>query len=84
MGLDINTLAVIRSLNDLVGVSRPYFFLKDEYRFRGGDQKQFGRTLERVVARWPECVEWDMRQDSDRRMYVWVRVIQAIPVENNV
>lgn len=81
MGLDINTLAVIRSLNEQVGESVNFFFLRDEYKWRGGDHKQFGRSLERVVARWPECVEWDMRQDSDRRMYVWVRVNQAIPVE---
>jgi len=81
MSLDINTLAVIRSLNEFIGESRPYFYIKDEYRFRGGNHREFGRTLERVVARWPDCIDWDMRQDSDRRIYVWVRVIQAIPVD---
>ena len=81
MGLDINTLAVIRSLNEQVGRSVNFFVLRDEYKWRGGEHKQFGRSLERVVARWPECVEWDMRQDSDRRMYVWVRVNRPIPVE---
>lgn len=78
MALDTNTLAVIRSLNERVGEAVSYPYLKDEYRWRGGDPKKLGDTLERVVRMWPGSVEWENRLGHQRRIETWVRVVEKI------
>jgi hypothetical protein len=83
MGLEINVLAVIAALNERVGGEISFSELKYLYRFHGGQKGRLGDSLERVVRRWPDCVEWANRIGDGRRLEVWVRVVQRIDVPEN-
>jgi len=81
MALDTNTLAVIRTLNEFVGHSIPYPFLRDEYLWRGGNRQELGRTLAQVLRQFPDCVEHENRLGQHRRIETWVAVAKKIKIK---
>lgn len=74
MSLDVNTIAVIRALDEVTGRSASYTEIRSTFQFYGGKRRTLAETLERVVAQFPECVEWDMRIGHGNQLEVWVRV----------
>jgi len=80
MALDTNTLAVIRTLNEYVGQSISYPFLRDEYIWRGGDRRELGNTLAQVLRQFPDCVEHENRLGERRRIQSWVRIEKKIKI----
>ena len=74
MSLNVATIAVIKALDEATGRSISYSEIRSTFQFYGGDRSALTETLERVVARYPQCVEWDMRIGHGNRLEVWVRV----------
>lgn len=74
MSLDVDTIAVIRALDEATGRSTSYTEIRHTFQFYGGNRRALAETLERVVAQFPDCVEWDMRIGHGRLLEVWVRV----------
>jgi hypothetical protein len=78
MGLNVDTIAVIKALDEATGRSISYSEIRHTFQHYGGTRRALAETLERVVARYPECVEWDMRIGHGRMLEVWVRVKRQI------
>ena len=74
MSLNVDTIAVIKALDEATGRSISYSEIRSTFQFYGGDRSALAETLERVVEQFPECVEWDMRIGHGNRLEVWVRV----------
>ena len=74
MALTIDTLAVIKALDEATGRSISYSEIRHIFQHHGGNRRALAETLEDVVARFPDCVEWDMRVGHGRMLEVWVRV----------
>ena len=78
MALDVNTIAVIKALDEAVGRSVSYTEIRFIYLHYGGERRRLAERLEAVVAQYPSCIAWDMRVGSDRRLETWVRVDKTI------
>lgn len=78
MGLNVDTIAVIRALDEATGRSTSYTEIRSTFQYYGGNRRALAETLERVVEQFPECVEWDMRIGHGNRLEVWVRVKRQI------
>ena len=76
--IDVDHLALVKSLNEFVGEEVSYSELRFLFLHFGGIRSNLPDLLEKFVRVYPENLEWCNRVGGGQKLQVWVRVNQRI------